>query len=121
MLHEMSSTLTIGHRTEGVVEIVILSGRLDTTTSPILEHELNELMDKGTVNIVASLGNLEYISSSGLRVILAALKKLKKGGGDLKLAEMTRPVNEVITMTGFSRIFGVYTSESEAVRSFPPT
>jgi anti-sigma B factor antagonist len=120
MLHQMSSTLTIRRRTEGNVEVVALAGRLDAATSQDLERELNAVMDAGVVRIVASLSGLDYISSSGLRVILAALKRLKKSGGDLKLAEMTQAVSEVITMTGFSRIFGVYASESEAVSSFVP-
>lgn len=114
----MTNTLTIEHQSEGKIEIIVLIGRLDAATSPILEKELNSMMDAGATRIIASMGGLEYISSSGLRVILAALKRLKKVNGDFILAEMTQPVNDVIVMTGFSRIFGVFPSVQSAKDSF---
>ena len=79
---------------------VDLDGRLDTTTAPELEKFLGENYD-GTGLIVMDCEKLSYISSAGLRVLLAAQKKTK---GAMKLINVCELVMEVFEMTGFSDI-----------------
>ena len=82
-----------------VVEIV---GRLDTTTAPSLEKTLNEDMGE-TKNLILDFKGLEYISSAGLRVLLAAQKKMQKLGS-MKLINVCESVMEVFEITGFADI-----------------
>lgn len=77
-----------------------LTGRLDTVTAPELEKALAELLPQAD-SLVLDMGNLEYISSAGLRVILKAYKALAAKGG-LKLTGVREAVREVFDITGFS-------------------
>jgi anti-sigma B factor antagonist len=79
---------------------VSLDGRLDTTTAPELESFLGENYN-GTGSIVINCEKLLYISSAGLRVLLAAQKKTK---GAMKLINVCELVMEVFEMTGFADI-----------------
>ena len=79
---------------------VAIDGRLDTTTAPELDSFLGENYD-GTGSIVINCEKLSYISSAGLRVLLAAQKKTK---GAMKLINVCELVMEVFEMTGFADI-----------------
>ena len=82
-----------------------LDGRLDTSTAPLLENELNDSLD-GVTELVLDLEKLEYISSAGLRVILSAQKIMNKQG-EMRLTGVTGPVREVFDITGFSDILTI--------------
>lgn len=77
-------------------------GRIDTTTAPSLEAVINS-MDDGVKDLVLDMKDVEYISSAGLRVLLAAQKKMSKIG-TLKLTDVCDAVMEVFEMTGFADI-----------------
>jgi anti-sigma B factor antagonist len=79
---------------------IALDGRLDTTTAPELESFLGKNYD-GTGSIVIDCEKLSYISSAGLRVLLAAQKRTK---GAMKLINVCELVMEVFEMTGFADI-----------------
>ena len=84
---------------ETIIEIV---GRLDTITAPALDKTINE--DIGdTKNLVLDVKGMEYISSAGLRVLLAAQKKMQKCGS-MKVKGVCEEVMEVFEMTGFADI-----------------
>ncbi len=77
-------------------------GRIDTTTAPSLEAIINS-MDAGVKDMVLDMKGVEYISSAGLRVLLAAQKKMSKIG-TMKLTDVCDAVMEVFEMTGFADI-----------------
>ena len=79
-----------------------LDGRLDTTTAPALEAEINEAGDD-IKDLILDFTKLEYISSAGLRVLLSAQKKFSKVGS-MKLIGVNDQVMEVFEMTGFADI-----------------
>ena len=82
--------------------IVEITGRLDTTTAPALEKTIRE--DVGDAkNLVIDVKGLEYVSSAGLRVLLAAQKKMQQVG-TMKLKNVCENVMEVFEMTGFADI-----------------
>lgn len=84
---------------------ISLEGRLDTTTSPALEKELNEVLPK--INeLVFDFSKLEYISSAGLRVLLTAHKAMSRKGG-MKVTNVNEIVQEVFDVTGFSDILTI--------------
>jgi anti-sigma B factor antagonist len=84
---------------ETIIEIV---GRLDTITAPALDKTIND--DIGdTKNLVLDVKGMEYISSAGLRVLLAAQKKMQKIGS-MKVTGVCEDVMEVFEMTGFADI-----------------
>ena len=89
-------------KNNGILTIA-LGGRFDTTTAPEFEKFLGENYD-GTGSIVINCKNLSYISSAGLRVLLAAQKKTK---GAMKLTNVCELVMEVFEMTGFADILDI--------------
>ena len=97
------------------VPIVSVSGRIDGTTSKDLETILNELIDQNKSEIVLDLEGVVYISSVGLRVLLAALKKVRPNKGDVKLVSLQPFVREVFEITGFTKLFSIYPNRGEAL------
>ena len=82
--------MTIEKKVNGSELSVTLTGRLDTTTAPELEAALKESMD-GVENLILDFTGLEYLSSAGLRVLLAAQKTMNKQG-----SMVIRNVNDTI-------------------------
>ena len=94
--------MTIEIKRNAEETIIELEGRLDTTTAPSLDKTINE--DIGDIkNIVLDVKGMDYISSAGLRVLLAAQKKMQKIGS-MKVTGVCEDVMEVFEMTGFADI-----------------
>ncbi len=82
-----------------------LEGRLDTVTAPELETALKESLD-GVKKLTLDFAELEYISSAGLRVLLAAQKTMNKQG-EMKLINVGETIMEIFEVTGFSNILTI--------------
>lgn len=82
-----------------------LEGRLDTTTAPQLESELSENLN-GVTELTIDFAELSYISSAGLRVLLATQKRMNKQGS-MKLINVNEIVMEVFEITGFVDILTI--------------
>lgn len=82
--------------------IITLKGRLDAMTAPQLDDEAKSIDFDGVETVTLNLKDLEYISSSGLRVILALYKNLKSKGGNLKIVNVSNTIMELFSMTGMS-------------------
>ena len=94
--------MTIEIKRNGDEALIAVAGRLDTITAPALDKTINEDMGD-TKNLVLDIKGLEYISSAGLRVILAAQTKMQKIGS-MKVTNVCEEVMEVLEMTGFADI-----------------
>lgn len=95
--------------------VLAISGHLDTKTAKQAEDALHEVINAGKLKLVVDFAQLEYISSVGLRVLLATMKKLKKASGKLHLSGMNPTVKEVFDISGFSNIFTIFGTRAEAV------
>lgn len=84
---------------------VALSGRLDTTTAPQAEVELKAAME-GITELTFDFKDLEYVSSAGLRVLLAAQKTMNRQG-KMSLRNVRAEIMEVFDITGFSDILTI--------------
>ena len=97
--------LNINKTRDGGKLCVALEGRLDTTTAPELEASLKEDLDTVT-ELVIDLAKLEYISSAGLRVLLAAQKAMMKQGS-MVVTNPNDVISEIFEVTGFSTILTI--------------
>ena len=88
----------------GKVELAI-EGRLDTTTAPELEKELENLLSEAN-ELVFDMSTLEYISSAGLRVLLKA-QKIMNARGSMKVMHVNESIMEVFEITGFLDILTI--------------
>lgn len=100
------------------VLLIEVKGRVDSTTADELGATLNSAIDNGHNQIVLDLSLVDYMSSAGLRELVAALKRLKGGRGDLRLASLSERVEEVLELAGLDEIFQIYDTQVEAVGSF---
>ena len=97
--------MTINHTREGAALTVALEGRLDTTTAPQLEAELKQSLD-GVTALALDMEKLDYLSSAGLRVLLAAQKQMNKQG-TMVIRHVNETIMEVFEVTGFIDILTV--------------
>ena len=83
-----------------------IEGRIDTTTAPALEAELKHSVTSDVQNLTIDFAKVEYISSAGLRVLLAAQKVMKKQG-TMTVQHVNDVIMEVFEVTGFSDILTI--------------
>jgi len=102
----------------GDVKVLRIDGKLDTKTSPDAQALLTELIHQGATKIVVNFDKLVYISSAGLRVLLAAAKQLKGNSGELRVCSLNEVVQEVFEISGFNTILAISESEPEALEGF---
>ena len=107
--------MEINTRKEKNAVIVIVKGSLDAVSSGEFEKELGTLMDKGENTFVIDFGELDYISSAGIRSILITAKKLKAREGYLSLCSLKDLVEEVFKISGFRSIIPIYESVNAAL------
>lgn len=96
-------TLTVN--TEGKEVKAVLSGRLDTVAAKNFTTEMKPLMDNADKNIIIDCSNLEFISSSGLRLLLALRKETIDKGGNVVISGLTEAIKKVFVITGFHKFF----------------
>ena len=85
--------------------IAVLSGEMDTAAAVEVEAALQPLFDSKGKDIVLDCTELEYIASSGLRILLNLLKKVKAGGGRVIMKNVNEVIRDVLELTGFISIF----------------
>lgn len=88
-------------------KVVATKGRIDTVTSSDLEMKVSRIWSEPAIALVFDCALMEYISSSGLRIILTAQKQVTSHGGKFILRNLSDEVRSVINLTGFSRILTI--------------
>lgn len=109
--------MIITEQMQGEIVLLSLNGRLDANTSTNLDAAFAKLVEQGKGQFVFDLQGLEYVSSAGLRSLLSAAKMIKVIQGKLALARMNEHVKDVFDMSGFSSIFSIYETETDAIHA----
>ncbi|MCK5833556.1 STAS domain-containing protein [bacterium] len=99
--------MNIDFKNSGKWVIAGFSGRIDGHTSPDCEQALKDKIGEGNHLIAIDLSDVDYMSSAGLRVLLATYKNLKANTGDMALISPQESVAEVLDISGFSSIFKI--------------
>lgn len=100
------------------VTVMSVEGRVDSASAGDLEAALKKQMDEGKTNLVLDLSGVEFLSSSGLRVLVTTLKAVRKSGGDLRLAQASQRASDAIDLAGLDVLFKSYADREAAVASF---
>jgi len=79
---------------------------------------IRDLVSKGEKKLVLNLGNVTYIDSSGIGELVSAFTTVTNQGGQLKLLNLTKRIQDLLQITKLYTVFEVYDDESAAVRSF---
>lgn len=102
------------------VDLVETSGRVDSSTAPQFEAAVQRIIDDGRYRIVVDLTGVEYMSSAAFRVLISALKQVKRGTrrGDVRLVGVSPRLLETFKLGGFDELFKFYDKQVDAVGSF---
>lgn len=100
------------------VTLIEVSGRIDSMNAEELGRALSDEMARGSKQIVLDLAKVSYMSSAGLRELVAAYRKLQETSGDLRLAQPSSRVLDVLEMSGLDTIFKIFQTRVDAVGSY---
>jgi anti-anti-sigma factor len=101
---------------EKTFAIVAPQGRVDAVAAPDLETKLEALLEQGDVRIVVDMAQVSYISSSGLKVLLATLRQARQQQGQLILCDLQPRVAAIFEMAGFDQVFSIEQDLEAATR-----
>ncbi len=100
-------------------DVVKAAGRIDSETAPQLEQAFRAITDDGRFRIVFDMGGVGFISSAGLRAMIATQKTCKRWNrGQLVLASVPQRIYETLDLTGFIPLFKLFDDAVKAVGSF---
>lgn len=112
-------SLTINVRETGNVVILDLNGRITLGESAAsLRDTIREMLDTGQKNILLNLAEVSYIDSSGLGQLVGSFATVSNRGGQLKLLNLQKKLQELMQITKLMTVFDTYTNEGSALRSF---
>lgn len=100
------------------VTVVTVEGSIDALTASELTNFMDNLISKGKTKLVADFSGVDYTSSAGLRVLLAAVKDTRAKGGDFYLAGIQPDVEKVLSLSGFTSIIKIFGDTDQAVDNF---
>lgn len=101
----------------GDFSVLKIKGRVDTVNSAELEIEVKKLFDSGETKVILNCNEMNYISSSGLRVFLVAEKRAISTNGKLILSNMQPTIEEIFRISGFWNLFKIFDSQEEALNN----
>ena len=92
---------------DGDVTVVAVAGELDVATAPSLREELYRVIDRGVSKICVDLADMDFIDSTGLGVLVGALKRVKEREGSLVLRSLPPSAQRVFEITGLTQAFTI--------------
>lgn len=110
--------MDVEEKRRGQVLVLYLSGRLDNAAAHEFVKQITMCIEMGEQQILINFEQLLYLSSSGLRVLLGAAKRMQKKQGKLVLCSLTGIVWRIVEIAKFDQILTIYNSEEEALRHF---
>jgi anti-sigma B factor antagonist len=100
--------LKISTASQGGHAVVSVYGEVDLYTAPRLQTELAALVRDGVTRLVVDLSGVEFCDSTGMNVLLSAMKRLREQGGSLELAAPRSAVRRILQVTGLDTVFSVH-------------
>jgi len=97
------------------IKIIFLEGKMDAISAPEFEEKMGEWLEQGETSFIINLGEVNYMSSAGLRSILIVAKKLKEQDGKLIFVNLREEVQKIFRISGFSSMIPTYESLEAAL------
>ena len=107
--------IDIAYERQEDILIGMPSGRIDTVNSQELQHTLDSEITDDDQAFIMDFGQVSYISSSGLRVILRIAKRFNEPGKKFAICSLSDSVRDIITVSGFGEIISIYESQAAAI------
>lgn len=112
------ANLQIDERNAGEVTILGIKGKLILDEVDLLRNKITSLVDRNRRKLVLDLGGVPYVDSAGLGEIVRCHTTVTRQGGQLKLLNLTKRIQDLMTITKLSNVFDTYDSEPDAIKSF---
>lgn len=103
----------------GDCAVLQVTGEVDVYTAPMLRERIRELAAKGAVHLIADLGQVDFLDSTGLGVLVGGLKRLREDGGSLALVITTPRLLRIFQITGLTKAFAAWRSVTDAITADP--
>ncbi len=97
--------------------VIYVDGDLTTNSSSVVETEINAILEEAVTNVVINVEKVNFIASTGLRIILKLGKRLRNEDLQLVVCSMNATTKSVFEMSGFNRMFPIFETEDEALES----
>jgi len=111
--------VTFETKNSGAVTVLSPHGRIvigDEVTA--VREKIKELLDAGNKNILINMANVSYIDSTGVGALVGSFTSIRNQGGQMKLANLSQRVKDILLVTKLLTVFDVYDSEVEGTKSF---
>ena len=112
------ANLQIDERNAGEVTILGVKGKLILDEVDLLRNRITSLVDQNRRKLLLDLGGVPYVDSAGLGEIVRCHTTVTRQGGQLKLLNLTKRIQDLMTITKLSNVFDTYDSEPDAIKSF---
>jgi anti-sigma B factor antagonist len=103
----------------GDCAVLQVAGEVDVYTAPMLRERIREIAAKGAVHLIADLGQVDFLDSTGLGVLVGGLKRLREDGGSLALVITTPRLLRIFQITGLTKAFAAWRSVADAITADP--
>jgi anti-sigma B factor antagonist len=103
----------------GDCAVLRVCGEVDTYTAPMLREQVRELAAKGAVHLIADLGGVDFLNSTGLGVLVGGLKRLREAGGSLTLVISAPRILRIFQVTGLTKVLIAHRSAADAITADP--
>ena len=111
--------MEISERNDGRVTILSLAGKVTLGEGDVLlKDKLHSLLNQGRKDVLLNLAQVSYVDSAGLGAIVSAYTTMTREGGSLKLANVTKKLQDLLSITKLLTVFETFDSEDEALRSY---
>jgi anti-sigma B factor antagonist len=107
--------LKLGHYAQGGIEVIDVQGEIDMYTAPRLRELLIDLVSTGSYQLVVSLDKVGFLDSTGLGVLVGALRRVRAHDGSLDLVCAQQRILKILKVTGLTEVFGIYETVDQAI------
>jgi anti-sigma B factor antagonist len=107
---------TVSTRAEGPFTVVEVSGEVDVYTAPRLREAVVSAIDDGSTRLVIDVDKVEFLDSTGVGVMVGALKKVRSAGGTLDIVCTQPRLLKIFDITGLDKVFGLHPSLADALQ-----
>lgn len=109
--------LSLTSRTEGYFEVIEVGGEIDVYTAPKLRESLVNAVESGHQQLIVDVEKVDFLDSTGLGVLVGALKRVRAEGGSLDIVCTHERLLKIFEITGLDKVFGLHTSVDDAISS----
>ena len=107
--------LKLGHYNKDGIEVVDVEGEIDVYTAPRLRELLIDLVNKNNYQLVVNMEKVEFLDSTGLGVLVGAVKRVRAHEGSLDLVCTQERILKIFRITGLTKVFGIHETVDQAI------